>query len=222
MPQPPDEIELQPVNDVDDVDAHLFKEALAAGVVAGALFAGTAQAKTLERGPSTAAPAAKAHAAARLVFDGGTPVERLQVTKALAASTFDWGLLPSVNVHITADPLVEALPGDVWFQSSLLDSGRFSWGVVQHEFAHQVDFLLLNDAARAQLTSLLGGSAWCLADAPGLRHSDYTCERFASTLAWAYWQSSDNCMKPQGRTDVESGSVSPGAFRQALAAILGG
>ena len=31
-------------------------------------------------------------------------------------------------------------PGQIWLDASLLDSGRFSWGVVQHEYAHQVDF----------------------------------------------------------------------------------
>src|SRR5579872_2007001 len=210
MPQHPEEY-------AADVDAHLLKEALAAGAVAGALFAGTAQAQTASESAAQRPAAAEVHAAgATIIWDGGTAAERLQVTKALAASSFDWSRLPPITVHITDNPLVEATAGDVWIESSLLHSGRFAWGVVQHEFAHQVDYFLLNDADRAQLSQLLGGTVWCEDDAAGLKHSDYTCERFASTLAWAYWQSPDNCMKPQGRGDVESGSVAPAVFRAVL------
>lgn len=214
MPQPED---IQPFE--EDVDAHLFKEALAAGVVAGALFAGTAQAKPMSGHPS-AAPAAAQARAATVVFEGGTPAQRLQVTKALAASTFDWSLLPSITVHISENPAVEATAGDVYIASSLLDAGRFAWGVVQHEFAHQVDFFLLNDTTRAQFMQQLGGSTWCEDDAGGLKHSDYGCERFASTLAWAYWQNPQNCMKPQNKSDIESNAMTPAAFRALLNAAL--
>jgi hypothetical protein len=102
----------------------------------------------------------------------------------------------------------------------LLDSGAFSWGVVQHEYAHQVDFFLLDDAARAKLDSALGATTWCYGDAPVLQHSQYGCERFASTLAWSYWQSSLNSMSP---SDVgpESAAMKPAAFRALLAGILG-
>jgi hypothetical protein len=208
--------------ETDDVEAHLVKEALAVGAVAGALFAGTPQARAADRGPSAPTVAAQSHAsrAAAVVFDGGTANERTQVTRALAASSFDWSILPQVTVHIGSYLGSASTRGNVWLEASLLDSGRFAWGVIQHEYAHQVDFFLLDDAARAQLLQLLGGTAWCVDDMPGLAHADYACERFASTLAWAYWQSPDNCMKPNGRGDVESGSVAPAVFRVALAKLL--
>src|SRR2546423_1294867 len=135
-----------PFEDAEDVEAHLVKEALAAGAVAGALFAGTAQAKTtlkVSTGPAVATQASVARAA--VVFDGGTATERAQVTKALSASSFDWSILPAVTVHIGSDVVSEATRGNIWLESSLLRSGRFSWGVIQHEYAHQVDFFQLDD-----------------------------------------------------------------------------
>ena len=158
-------------------------------------------------------------AGAKLGFTGGSSAERTQVTRALAASSFDWSLLPTrVTVHIGRDLESEAAPGEVWLNGTLLDAGRFSWGVVQHEFAHQVDFQLLSVDARDRFALLLGGSAWCR-DSVALAHADYGCERFASTLAWAYWPSANNCMKPTSGSD-ESAAMTPAAFRAALAEAL--
>jgi hypothetical protein len=56
-----------------------------------------------------------------------------------------------------ADTLARSAPGHVFLDSDLLKAGRFSWGTVQHEFGHQVDFLLLDDAKRAMLAGALGG-----------------------------------------------------------------
>jgi hypothetical protein len=156
---------------------------------------------------------------ANVAFSGGSSAQRTQVTRALAASAFDWSLLPSrVTVHIGEDFDSEAAPGEVWLNGHLLDAGRFSWGVVQHEFAHQVDFQLLNADTRGRFALLLGGSAWC-GDSPLVAHGDYGCERFASTLAWAYWPSAGNSMKPTSSQD-ESAAMPPAAFRAALAEAL--
>jgi hypothetical protein len=158
-------------------------------------------------------------AGAKVGFAGGSSAQRTQVTRALAASSFDWSLLPTrVTVHIGRDFESEAAPGEVWLDGDLLDTGHFGWGVVQHEFAHEVDFQLLSSDARARFASLLGGRAWCW-DVSGLTHGDYGCERFASTLAWAYWPSRDNCMRPRATRD-ESAAASPAAFRAALADAL--
>ncbi|HVS86057.1 MAG TPA: hypothetical protein VHD91_10530 [Gaiellaceae bacterium] len=163
------------------------------------------------------APAALA-SGGHYVFDGGTSFERSQVTQALNASTFPWDIVPgTIVVHIGAFPISDADPGELWLDSSLLDSGEFSWGVVQHEYGHQVDFSLLTAADRTQLAALLGGSSWWN-DGVGA-HGDFTCERFASTLAWAYWPSRENVMEPQSSHD-EAGHVSPAAFRAALAALV--
>lgn len=145
-------------------------------------------------------------------IDGGTPREQAQVTAALAASAFDWNILPQqVRVHIARGTDSFSTAGQVWLDADLLDSGRFAWGTVQHEFAHQIDFQLLDDAERAALQTLLGGSDWCYGTA-GLRHDQHACERFADTVAAAYWVSPDNTAKAV---------VAPAKLRTTLAAMLG-
>ena len=120
----------------------------------------------------------------------------------------------------TGDPLYRTLARR-WSRVmvALFAVAFFAWGVVQHEFAHQVDFLLLNDAQRAELERLLHASVWCSDGVPTLPHSSFGCERFASTLAWAYWQSPDNVMRPAG-ANAEGGALAPAAFRSVLKGML--
>src|SRR3989442_9471730 len=82
-------------------------------------------------------------------FVGGTAQEQATVRSALDASSFDWGLIPgSITFTIGSVGTSYSTYGHVFIDSKLLDSGRFSWGVVQHEMGHQVDFFLLDDAKR--------------------------------------------------------------------------
>jgi hypothetical protein len=158
----------------------------------------------------------------RYVFDGGTPYQQQQVQQALQVSSFNWNVIPgTITIHITPNFASESIPGEIFLDPGLLNSGEFAWGVVQHEYAHQVDFALFGDATRTALTAQLGGTAWCYGDAPGLRHSQYGCERFASTLAWAYWQSPENSMKPSEVANAESAAMAPAAFRALMASLLG-
>jgi hypothetical protein len=166
------------------------------------------------------APAAFARGG-NYTFDGGTAAQRKQVVRALDASSFDWSILPArVTIQIARGLDSEATPAHVSLDADLLNAGRFSWGVVQHEFAHQVDFLLLADAQREELRNLLHAPVWCTSDVLGLAHSDYGCERFASTLSWAYWPNTDNSMRP-GSTNDESAAMNPAAFRAVLKRMLG-
>jgi hypothetical protein len=159
------------------------------------------------------APAAHA-AGGRYVFAGGTHAEQGQVTAALNASSFDWSVVPGqIVIHIGKGISSHAVAGQIWLDGALLDSGRFSWGVVQHEYAHQVDFGLLTDTMRFQLEPLLQGSTWW---GSLDQHGELGCERFADALTWAYWPSPDNVMKPSS-----SSQLSSGAFRAALASALG-
>jgi hypothetical protein len=152
------------------------------------------------------------------IAEGGTLAQRAEVRAALAASSFEWRILPrTVTVHIRPGD-TKAADGHVWVDSRLLDSGRFSWGFVQHEFAHQVDFMLLDDAARAQFLTALGGRTWCERK-PGFHHEDYGCERFASTLAWTFWPSSANALRPRSRSD-EAAAMAPASFRRLLARFV--
>jgi len=153
------------------------------------------------------------------VFDGGTSAQQAQVRAALGASSFTWSLVPAqITIHITRDIVSsQATPGQIWLDAGLLDTGVFSWATVQHEYGHQVDFFLLDDAMRATLEQALGGEDWFY-DEP-LPHSAYGCERFASTLAWAYWQSPDNALSPRG-AGSESGGMPAARFRALLTGLL--
>jgi hypothetical protein len=151
---------------------------------------------------------------------GGTERQQATVQSALSASSFDWGVIPrTINVHIGAYGDSYSTYGDVYLDASLLNSGRWAWGVVQHELGHQVDFFLFDDAKRATMLALLGGKDWCYS-VQGLKHSDYGCERFASELAWSYWQSPDNSMRPTAPGD-EAGFIPVARFRAILAQLLG-
>jgi hypothetical protein len=163
-----------------------------------------------------------------VAFDGGTPAERSTVRAAFAASRFPWELVTArVVIHIERGVPSHAMRGEIWLDGNLLDAGRFSWGVVQHEFAHQVDFFLLDDAKRAVLAARLGGVQWwdtgraTLAASNGFpAHASLTAERFASSLTWAFWPCRDNVLRPEQPGD-EAGALAPREFRALLASLLG-
>jgi hypothetical protein len=162
------------------------------------------------------APAAHA-AGGHYVFDGGTRAQHGQVTAALNASSFNWSVVPGpVVIHIAAGTSPHAVAGQIWLDPSLLESGRFAWGVVQHEYAHQVDFAVLTDPMRAELHLLLNGTSWWGSIS---NHAQLDCESFADSIAWAYWPSPDNVMKPDGQSG-KAGQVVPADFRAKLGALL--
>ena len=111
----------------------------------------------------------------------------------------------------------EAAAGNIWLDANLLNSGRFSWGIVQHEYAHQVDFFLLDDAMRHELNSLLHGVDWYGVGSPHYRRG---VERFASTLAWAYWPSPQSALRPASASD-EAAAMRPARFRALMTRLLG-
>src|SRR5436305_3935981 len=150
---------------------------------------------------------------------GGTAREQATVHSALEASSFDWGLLPQVAIEIGSYGTSYSTYGRVYLDAMLLDSGIFSWGVVQHEMGHQVDFFLLDDTKRQLLQQRLGGKDWCYT-APGLQHADHGCERFASELAWAYWPSAQNSMRPTVNGEESSG-MPVEDFRVLLGQLIG-
>jgi hypothetical protein len=153
-------------------------------------------------------------------FAGGTAKQQGQVKAALDASSFNWSLVPKqIVIHIAPGIESEATVGNIWLDSNLVNSGTFAWGIIQHEYAHQVDFFLLDDAKRQVLIGALGGSDWCYT-VPGLAHAQYGCERFASTLAWAYWPNAANSMRPSSAKD-ESAAMGPARFRQLMGIMIG-
>lgn len=153
------------------------------------------------------------------VFAGGTQAEQRQVRQALDASSFNWSVIPAeIVVHIESVGVSYARPGHVWLDRDLLASGPFAWATIQHEFAHQVDFFLFDALTRADLQRRLGATAWC-GEVAGLAHGAYGCERFASTLAWAYWPSAENSYRPQSKND-ESASLPVAEFKSLLSRVL--
>lgn len=153
-------------------------------------------------------------------FDGAKPAERSTVRAALNASSFDWGIVPQhVTIHVGAYGTSHSTPGNLWLDRGLLGAGRFAWATVMDEYAHQVDFFVLDSTRRALLQQKLGGSSWCY-EAADAAHGANGCERFASMIAWAYWPTKDNAYRPASAAD-ESASMQPAAFRTLLSSLVG-
>jgi hypothetical protein len=153
------------------------------------------------------------------LFAGGTKAQQGTVKAALDASAFDWSLVPArITIHIGHYSVSEASKGELWLDKDLLNAGIYSWGVVQHEYGHEVDYYMLTDPLRVTIKSYLGGKSWY--QTGGISHGDLTAERFASTVAWAYWPSPYNVMKPTSKSD-EAAHMAPAAFRQLLTQQLG-
>jgi hypothetical protein len=104
-----------------------------------------------------------------------------------------------------------------------LEASSFDWSLVPGQTTIHIvrgaDYTLLDDELRARFLKLLGAHEWCYESVEALAHGNYGCERFASTLAWSYWQSPENSMRPTSPTD-ESAAVSPRRFRAALDSAL--
>jgi hypothetical protein len=134
---------------------------------------------------------------------GGSEAAAAQVRAALDASAFDWSVLPAqVTIEITRCGCAGAQPGTIVLDEETLTSSpfgpRYAWGIVQHELAHQLDFLLFARRERRILRRQLGGSAWCHEQA-GVAHDANVCERFATAVAWAFWPSRENVQRPAWR-----------------------
>jgi hypothetical protein len=153
-------------------------------------------------------------------FDGATPAERATVRAALNASAFDWNIVPRhVTIHVGEIGTSHARPGHIWLDRGLLAAGRFAWATVMDEYAHQVDFTVLDPLRRSILQQRLGASAWCY-EVSGLAHGAYGCERFSSMVAWAYWPSKQSSYRPESPSD-ESAAMPAHEFRQLLSALVG-
>jgi hypothetical protein len=153
------------------------------------------------------------------VFDRATSSQQSQVRAALEASSFDWDLVGArITVHVRRDIVSHSTRGHIWLDARLLRSGRFAWATIQDEYAHQLDFFRFDDATRRHLTNELGAKDWCYG-VRGLRHAEYGCERFASTLVWTFWPSQDNAYRPSSRRD-EAAAMPPAQFRALVASLL--
>jgi hypothetical protein len=152
-------------------------------------------------------------------FDGASRAERATVRAALEASSFPWSIVPQrITIHVGAYEVSHSTPGHIWLDRGLLRTGRFAWATVMDEYAHQVDFLVLDGPRRALLQSRLRANAWCYED-DGVDHAANGCERFASMVAWAYWPSPENAYRPRTAGD-ESATMPAGEFRRLLSTLV--
>jgi hypothetical protein len=155
-------------------------------------------------------------------IEGGTEFEQSQVKQALDRSLFNWDVVTqAVTIKIEPGHRDEAWPGLIYLDPARLDWGLTSWGTVQHEFAHQVDFFVLTDAQRADLTSFLGAASWLPPpNWDGVTgHDQIGRERFASTFAWTFWPDSwGNDQSPRYKP-AESGAVSAEPFKAKMVSL---
>jgi hypothetical protein len=167
-----------------------------------------------------ALPATALAGGGNYAFEGATPAERATVRAALEASSFDWGIVRErVTIHVGRIGTSHSTPGHIWLDRDLLAAGRFSWPTVMDEYAHQVDYFVLDGAHRTLLQQRLGASAWCY-EVDALAHAEYACERFSSMLAWAYWPAKDSAYRPRGAGD-ETAVMSAPEFRRLLSTLVG-
>jgi len=151
------------------------------------------------------------------VFIGGSEPARETVRAALGASSFDWDRVPhTITIRIAGCGCAGAKPGEILLDEQVLTStsfgARYAWGIVQHEYAHQVAYLMLDRRDRRRVIRLLGGSDWCY-EVAGLPHDEHACERFAATFAWAFWPSRRNISRAHALLPARQ-------FRREVAALL--
>ena len=134
------------------------------------------------------------------------------------ASSFDWSLIPgTITVHIGGlRRLVLGLRATSTWTPPSLDSGRFAWGVVQHEFAPPGRLLPLRRRASGHSCSQCARRQGLVLSVPSLDALRLRLRALRLELAWAYWQSPDNVMKPQ-KTERRVAASCPCAQFRALA-----
>jgi hypothetical protein len=158
------------------------------------------------------------------VFEGGTVGAQATVKAALDASRFNFDRVSAqVTIRITKCGCAGATPGVIILDEHLLTDTsfgeRYAWGLVQHEYAHQIDYLLIDTETRAALRKLLGGRDWCY-EGRGLQHDEHGCERFAEVFAWSYWPSSANVQREEARAAAPR--LTARRFRQIFNRLLAG
>ena len=87
-----------------------------------------------------------------------------------------------------------APPGHIWLDRGLLVPGRFAWATVMDEYAHQVDFSVLDPLPGGPAAA--AGRERLVLRGRRPRPRSYGCERFSSMVAWAYWPSKESSYRP--------------------------
>src|SRR5438034_2637488 len=91
---------------------------------------------------------------------------------------------------------------------SALEASSFDWSLLPGSIAIHI----VHGEPSRSLPHRIWFDADLLESVPGLAHDQYGCERFASTLAWSFWPSPENSMRPTHRGD-ELAAMAPAKFR---------
>jgi hypothetical protein len=137
------------------------------------------------------------------VIEGGSPEAQATVRAALDASRFDFDRVPAqITIRISHCGCAGAREGVIVLDEGVvLDTSlgaRYSWGLIQHEYAHQIDYFLFQDGDRSAVRRTLGGKDWCY-EVGGLGHDEHGCERFADVFSWAFWPTQDNVLRADAK-----------------------
>lgn len=153
---------------------------LTAAVVAALAFVGAAEAK-----------------GGNYEIVGATPTQQATIRDALEVSEFNWSVVPArITIRVSPDLAnqAESVRGEIRIQSSFLDWGISAWASIQHEYAHQVDYYLLDNGRRDEALRVLGlPFPWRDLSRP---HDERGVEHFATMLSVAYWPSVLNLLRP--------------------------
>jgi hypothetical protein len=147
------------------------------------------------------------------VIELRSPEAQATVRAALDASRFNFDRIPAqITIRISHCGCAGAREGIIVLDESVvLDTSlgaRYSWGLIQHEYAHQIDYFLFQDDDRAAVRRTLGGKDWCY-EVGGLAHDEHGCERFADVFSWAFWPTQDNVLRADAK------AIAPGMTAKA-------
>jgi hypothetical protein len=137
------------------------------------------------------------------VIEGGSPQTQETVRAALNASSFDFNRVPAqITIKISRCGCAGARPGVIVLDEAVLSDtslgSRYSWGIIQHEYAHQIDYFLFQESDRAAVRRTLGGQDWCY-EVARLGHDEHGCERFADVFSWAFWPAKGNILRADAK-----------------------
>jgi hypothetical protein len=137
------------------------------------------------------------------VIEGGSPETQETVRAALNASSFDFNRVPAqITIKISRCGCAGARPGVIVLDEAVLSDtslgSRYSSGIIQHEYAHQIDYFLFQKSDRAAVRRTLGGQDWCY-EVARLGHDEHGCERFADVFSWAFWPAKGNMLRAEAK-----------------------
>ena len=139
--------------------------------------------------------------------------QQATVRAALEVSSFDWSVLPARSSSTSRRSAAPTPRPATSTSTARCSTPAASRGASSSTSSHTRSTSSSSTTRSARRSTQRSAAATGATASPGLAHSAYGCERFASELAWAYWPSADNSMSPAA-THGESGGDAGGAVPQ--------